>query len=201
MRFAFLFILLVIMFSSLNAQSDVKNEKFEMSFIPYLNGGAWLFQGKAHSFKIELASKNVKVLDPPSFVMADDKIIQVMILDLPEMPSKLSTFTISQQKSALSNYLKYEVDYFKKDLKIGMKNLVKEWVIVDSKLWLVWKFEPTNAYTLEPLKDKTVFQIFASTICFNQILDINASLMEGQVISESQGLLNKMMKTLKLNTN
>ena len=179
------------------SQSNLYDEEFTLTFTPTKNSGEWLFKGKSHSFSIAIFSNKIKTTDSPSYITADKSVIQVMSLPLPKSTLDLNKLTTAQQKETLEGYVNYELDYFKNEVKINYKKLTKEWVTINSKLWLLWTFDSSAFNPAEPLANKPNFQIYASTICFNQILDINTPVMKVEVLSKSTELIKKLMATLK----
>ena len=180
------------------SQSNLYDEEFTLNFTPTEKSGEWLFKGKTHSFSITIFANKIVPSEMPSYITADNSVIQVMSLPLPQSTLDLSKLTLSQQKEALEGYVNYEMDYFKNELKINYKKLTKEWITINSKLWLLWTFDSSDFNSSEPLVNKPKFQIYASTICFNQILDVNTPVMNNQVLSKSTELIKKLMSTLKL---
>lgn len=192
-------VLFVLLFSfSAFGQSNIYDEEFDVQFLKLKDGGQWLYKGKIHSFSIHVVSKNIITTESPNYITADNIVMQSSIVPLPESNLNLSKLTVNQQKETLSGYVDYELDYFKNDVKINYKDLKKEWITINSKLWLVWSFEITDFNSPEPVKDKTKFQIYASTICYNQILDLNIPVMKDRSLVQSRGQINKLMATLKL---
>ena len=220
---AFLF---VVCFSA-TAQSDINKEKFNFSYLKNETGGKFVYSGKKHSFTIDIAASNIKPTDYPNYISIDGQVVQVSIVPLPEsnpalkkLPETLqkepldgyvdyemdrfknnldlSKLTAAQQKEALLGYLNYEMEYFKKELKLNPQNLKKEWMTINSKLWILWSFdvpaEKSNDKNIIPTKS----QVYVSTICFNQVLGLNTPLIESNDPATAKALLTKMMGTLQL---
>lgn len=179
-------------------QSNLYDEKFTLTFTPTKKSGEWVFKGKTHSFSVTVFSNKIEPSESPSYITADNIVIQVMTLPLPQSTLDLTQLTIPQQKETLEGYLNYELDYFKNEVKINYKKLTKGWITINSKLWLLWTFDSSDFNTSEPTVNKPQFQIYASTICFNQILDVNTPVMKDQVLSKSTEIIKKLMSTLKL---
>jgi len=92
--------------------------------------------------------------------------------------------------------MNYELDYFKNELKIKTVNLNTEWKTIHSRLWLIWSFDvPVQKKDLNASKQVN-HQIYASTICFNQVLDLNIPLLPGDNLEQSGDLIIKLMSTL-----
>jgi hypothetical protein len=182
------------------SQSNLYDEEFKLTFTPTQKSGEWIFKGKDHSFSVTISSNKIEPSESPSYITADNTVIQVMSLPLPKSTLDLTKLSIELQKETLEGYANYELDYFKNEVKINYKKLTKEWITINSKLWLLWTFDSSDFTSSEPLVNKPKFQIYASTICFNQILDINTVVMKDQVLSESIELIKKLMSLLKLSS-
>ncbi|MEO6453765.1 MAG: hypothetical protein ABIN97_06840 [Ginsengibacter sp.] len=190
---------IVLLFSfPVFGQFEIYDEEFNLNFLKIKDGGQWFFKGNNHSFSINIIAKNITTTESPNYITADNTILQVSIVPLPKSNLDLSKLTIAQQKETLAGYVDYELDYFKNDVKINYKDLKKEWVTVNSILWLIWSFDSRDFNSPEPVKGKPQFQIYASTICFNQILDLNTPVMKDQSFYQSKSLISRLMATLKL---
>lgn len=180
------------------AQTNIQDEAFEFSFVSKKNGGQFLYNGKQHSFTIDITSDSIQTTEYPNYIIVGKQVVQTSLIPLPETTLDLVRLTTDQQKEALNGYVDYEMDYFKNELKLSCQNLKKEWTTFSSKIWLVWSFD-VNAQSLgENVAYPTKSQIYASTICFNQVLDLNVTLFEKDNFAKSKELINKLMSTLKL---
>lgn len=196
-RFTLTFIGLLFTASTFS-QSSLYDEKFTLTFTSTEKSGKWLFKGRNHSFSVTTFANKFQPSESPSYVTADNTVLQVMSLPLPKSTLDLTKLTIAQQKETLEGYVNYELDYFKNEVKINYKKLTKEWVTINSKLWLLWTFDSSDFNTSEPVANKPKFQIYASTICFNQILDVNTPVMKDQVLSKSTELIKKNNVNVKV---
>lgn len=176
----------------IEAQTPIADEEFKLGYTPNEKGGTVLFQGKSHSFALDIVGKEVKTTDNPGFFVVDNHIVQTSTVPLPSSKLDLGHLTEVQQKQALSAYVDYEMDYFRKELKLKISDLKKEWVVINSRIFLVWHFN------LPAAKENQVSQqIYMSTICFNQVLDLNIAILKGEDFPEQQERLNKLANTLK----
>ena len=67
-----------------------------------------------------------------------------------------------------------------------------------SKLWLIWSFDIENLKADEPASLRLKKQIYASTICFNQLVDLNTPILQNTDPSDARKLLTHIMPGLKL---
>jgi hypothetical protein len=177
-------------------QMDIYKEEFELSYLPQINGGQFLYNGRAHAFTIDIVADSIQTSESPNFITVDNHIVQTSVVPLPETGLDLNNLTTAQQKEALEGYVNYELDYFKTEVKIKCVNLNKEWKNIHSRLWLIWSFD-VPAQKKDPNVSKQVaHQIYSSTICFNQVLDLNVPLLPGDNLEQSKDLIIKLMSTL-----
>lgn len=172
------------------AQTNIADEEFNLSYSSNEKGGTVLFQGKSHSFSVDLVGKEVKTMDNPGFYLVDNHIVQTSTVPLPPVKLDLANLTEAQQKQALSAYVDYEMDYFKNEVKLKVTDLQKEWVVLNSRLFILWHF-------VMPPKRDIKQQIYLSTICFNQVLDLNTAIQEGEDYSQREESLKQLANTLK----
>ncbi|MBV9988295.1 MAG: hypothetical protein JO301_11480 [Chitinophagaceae bacterium] len=178
-------------------QSGISDEEFNVTLAKTANGAQWIFKGKAHSFSVDIIAKKIVPTESANYLTADNRVLQASVIPMPKSNWNLSKLSPAQQKEALSRYVDYELDYFKNDLHINYKDLNKEWIMVGPKLWLVWTFNSSDFISPEPVKDKPKFQIYASTICYNQVLDLNTPVMSDQSLDESKKIISRLMASLR----
>lgn len=179
-------------------QTEVHKEKFDSYFLIRKDGGQFLYNGKSHSFTVDVVADSVKTTDSPNFILVNEHIVQSNILPLPSSSLDLTKLSSDQQKEILEGYVKYEMDYFKDELKLNCQNLNKEWITINSKLWLVWTFDLADQKVADNLSAQTKTQIYSSTICFNQILDLNTIILPTDNPAKSREIVDKLMASLKL---
>lgn len=197
MRSLLLFLALATGFTTL-AQSDINNEEFQLSYLAKEGGAQFLYNGKAHAFSINIKADSIKTTDYPNYVIVDKRIVQVSAIPLQPTTIDLSGLTIDQQKAGLSGYVDYEMDYFKNELKLNCQNIKKEWVTINSKLWLIWSFDAIALDVSEQLAQKTKSQVYSSTICFNQVLDLNVPVFQNDDIVKIKVFITDLMSSLKM---
>jgi hypothetical protein len=191
-------------YSLAHAQQNINNESFTYKFSPGGSGADIFYLGKGHSFSLHLSGKLIKEQSPAGkannqwLFVVDKNIIQTSLVPLPQpIPAKmhLGKLTKDETQEMLNGYVGYEMDYFDKELKLNPHNLYEKWDTVNSKLFLVWIFE-FKAPNTDTLKDITR-QAYFSTVCFNQVLDINMPLTRNDDLGKTLDLLEKLAFTLK----
>jgi hypothetical protein len=180
------------------AQYPVKDERFDLHFQESAHGHKWVYNGIGHLFSIEIVGDSVESVQYPNYISVKNQIVQSSAIPLPESNLDLNKLTIAQQKEALTGYVDYEIDYFKNELKLTVQNLKKEWVTVNGKLWLLWYFDAPKQKAQKAVANPARQQIYVSTICFNQVLDLNTPIMKGNSFANAKALLKKLMATLRL---
>ena len=195
----FLFLLpILVLTSEAFAQNDISSETFQLSFSTKKDGGQFVFNGKSHYFSIDIIADSISTSDNPNFIIADNHIVQVSTIPLPPIKPDLQNLTTMQQKVALEAYVQYEMDYFKNQLNLNIGDLKKEWVTINDRMWLIWSFDTPEQKQISEVTMKTKSQIYASSICYNQVLDLNTPVMPEHNFKKSKALINKMMASLKL---
>ena len=197
MRSVLLFLALATGFTTFG-QSNINNEEFELSYLNKEGGAQFLYNGKAHAFSINIKADSIKTTGYPNYVIVDKRIVQVSAIPLQPTSIDLSRLTIEQQKGALSGYVDYEMDYFRNELKLDCRNMKKEWIFIDSKLWLIWSFDAIAVDVSEQLAQKTKSQVYSSTICFNQVLDLNVPVFQNDDIVKIKVFITDLMSSLKM---
>jgi hypothetical protein len=188
------------------AQTDINNEVFNSTFIKTKDGGSVIFNGRHHAFSIDIPGKNVMdekvgtASENQNYIHSDGAIIQTSWIPLPQpIPEKmqLSNLSIEEQKETLTGYVNYESDYLENDLRTKPLNIKKEWVTVGTRLFLVWSFNFKLEKPDPGVEKQAVKQIYFSTICFNQVLDLNMPVFEPNKFGPYKEMLKKISGTLK----
>lgn len=172
------------------AQRSSKVGEFDVFFLPSQKGGVMLFSGKKHSLTIEITADSVQPTDQANFVLVNNQIFQVSLVPLPDR-SDASVIPLARQKEILSGYVGYEMDYFQKQLNLDVRNLQREWIIIDGKGFLIWYFD-----LLQHSTDKTddpakpiLKQVYLSVLWNDQVLDLNNVLSDAKKVPESRTFL------------
>jgi len=180
------------------AQYSVSKEHFDLSFQGKANSHKWIFKGVGHSFFVVVEADSVKTEQYPNYISVKNQIVQCSAVPLPETNLDLAKLTLAQQKEGLSGYVDYEIDYFKNELHLQVQNLKKEWITINGKTWLLWCFDVPEQQATKKAAIPAKQQIYVSTICFNQVLDLNTPVLKGDSFTNAKALLKKLMATLKL---
>lgn len=169
-----------------------KNEEFEIGLIPTKTGALFAYTSETKSFTIELVGEKIQPLEQKYYVIIDGWIFQSFILSFDN--TKNYDFTEEEvQKSSLSQYVDYEVKYFQNELIYSCDSLVLKWEKINEKYFYFWYFNTPKEQ--ESIKK----QLYLSTICHNQILNINIPLQNSKSFEEGKEFLFKIAESLKIN--
>lgn len=194
----FLMSFLVITGSVMGQSTDLK-EKFELSFIKKKDTrGQFLYKGFSHTVTIEFDADEIQTTQNSNFVIVNKQILQTTIKPIKDTTADFNNLTGDMQKTLLGKYVDGEMEYVNNELKMYSRNLKKEWLTIKSRLWLVWSFDIENLKTDEPASLRLKKQIYASTICFNQIIDLNTPILQSTDPSDARKLLTKILPGIKL---
>jgi hypothetical protein len=138
--------------------------------------------------------KQKKVPVEGNFAFVDSQAIQISPLTIKGLKKETAKLTNTEQKQLLSDYSKYELDYFTKELKIEVINPHNQWVAIKSRYWFIWYFR-VGKQPVE-IETKTSIQLFASTIVSGKVLNINAPILEDGDFSKAGQIVNEMMESL-----
>jgi len=200
-----LFMALLTVTSVAFAQADINTEVFTSHVTFNASGANVAYIGKGHSFTVDVIGTDVKeaphgdVSQPnQNFVIVDKDIVQASLVPLPQPIADgvmLSKLTDEQIKPTLEGYVDYEIDYVKQ-LNASPTNIKKEWKTINSRLFLLWYFEfkPEGG---SDVAVKMSAQVYLSTLCFNQVLDLNMPLADKKDYDKFEAQLEKIAATLK----
>lgn len=174
-----LFLVVFVFISTFTAfsQLPINQERFDLLFQESARGHKWIYNGITHLFSIEIYEKDVVQVKYPTDISINKQMFRTAATPIRDTSTNLSRLSIARQKAMLTAYLT------KKAGKLNAQQLKKEWVTVNSKLWLV------------AVKNK---QLTGSTICFNQVLELNTTITNRENLKKSKIILNQLMTTLKL---
>ncbi len=198
MKILFFLVSVLLITHPAMAQNGDGKEKFEVSFSKKKDRGQFLYKGATHSFTIEFDSEDIQTTQNANFVIVNKQIVQTTSKPVNDTNADVNNLTVEQQKELISKYVDHEMDYINNELKMYSRNLKKEWVIVKSKIWLIWSFDIENLKADEPASLRLKKQIYASTICFNQVVDLNTPILQNTDPSDARKLLTHIMPGLKL---
>ena len=128
-------------------------------------------------------------------LMVDDQVIQITPLKVDDYRKNTDNSSIAGQKQLLDTYSKYELNYFKNELKFDVITPNNQWVFIKSKGWLIWYFRVGNIPI--GVNKPTRINLFASTIIADKILTINAPVSSDNGFKKASFIINEMMETLK----
>jgi hypothetical protein len=186
-------ILLLLFFSGFSQTNE-----FKVALLKEKKGAVMVFAGKRHSFTLDIKGDSIKATDQPNYVSVDEMILQVACVPVPG-GIDASKLPLEQQREALNGYVDYEMDYFRKELNLDIKDLKKEWLVIQGRQFLLWYFDmpkPTKKTTGD-LTQKTARQVYLSGIWFDQVLDLNDALLDSRDLEKAKALLYPIARSLK----
>jgi hypothetical protein len=180
--------LLIVLTITLTAFIGSENG-FDSALIPTKDGAVLAFTNDSKSFTINLVSEKIEPLEQRNFVLVDNWIFQAFVLDF-ENPKNVDLTQESEQKKALSQYVMYEIEYFKKELGYACDSLKFKWGSLNDKYFYFWHFNaPKELKTLKK-------QMYLTTICHNQFLNLNIPLDTASAFQDGKDFLFSVAKTL-----
>lgn len=138
--------------------------------------------------------RNVTVLQQNNFATIDSQTIQVIPLKFTGYKKSTNGQNANNEKQLLDIYSKYELEYFKNELGIGVINPNRQWVVTKSKGWFIWYFRVGNMPT--QVDKQTAIQLFASTVVGDKILTVNAPIQSDGDFNKAGLIVNEMMATI-----
>jgi hypothetical protein len=148
------------------------------------------YAGKDHSFTLDVPFRTSKPSDVPGFVTIDKQIVQTTIVPV-DRSINISGLTPAREQEILTKYMNYELGYYKKKLRQDYSHLQTEWVTLQNRLYLVWYFDMPKNYKLVSQ------QVYLSTLFFDQVIDLNAPVFQGNDFGKAKGILLRMAATMK----
>lgn len=148
------------------------------------------YAGKDHSFTLEIGAYTAKPSDIPGFLTIDKQIVQSTLVPVSESTG-LHALTQEKEKELLLKYMNYELEFYKKKLKQHYNHLESEWLTLNGRLFLLWYFDMPENYKLVSR------QVYASTLFYNQVMDLNAPVFKSDDWGKARALLVKLAGTMK----
>ena len=148
------------------------------------------YAGPDHSFTLEIGAHTAKPSDIPGFITIDKQILQSTLVPVAKSID-LTGLTTEREKDILLKYMNYELEFYKKKLKQHYSHLQTEWVNLQGRLFLLWYFDMPENYKLVSR------QVYASTLFYNQVMDLNAPVFKADDWGKARGLLVKLAGTMK----
>jgi len=192
MKFPVLVTILFLPLTKLFAQST--SESFKSALLEMKGGAEVVYSSDNHSFTLDLISNKIKPLEQPGYVNIDNNVLQFVLI--PNSKAKEDADT-AVEKSELSGYAKYELDYVKNEVKLDYQNLHYEWLTINNKVFLLWYYDMPEKMASK--KNAIQMQMNLSTVCFNNILNLNTPVEKEHKFEDSKALLVKVAQTLKQN--
>jgi hypothetical protein len=194
MKTPIIIILFLFLSKSLMAQVSFSQVEYKLDKSTDETGTNLVCKASSFSAKFRLKSKAVELSDNVGFVTIDSQLIQITPLKVDGAKKSLDSLTDSEKKDFLSEYSKYELDYFTNDLKIEVINPNSQWVDANSNKWLVWYFRVGKAPATPAIKME--IQLFASTIIGSQVLTLNAPVKKDGDFRNAALTVNQLMESL-----
>jgi hypothetical protein len=183
------FVSILVTFLLLSFSSNVS--EFDSALISIKNGAVLAFTCENKSFTFELIGENIQPLEERNFVKVDNWIFQAFIIGF-ENPKNVDLSTEDEQKKSLSQYVMYEINYFKDELHYSLDSLNLEWGQIDGKYFYFWHFNtPIDQVTLKK-------QMFLTTICHDQFLNMCIPVEKSANFDDAKQFLFQVAKTIKL---
>jgi len=186
----------LLFFSCINSQISFSNIETTLKTSESNNGTALSCSAPSFLIKFELNTKSVKLQG--NFVIIDSQVIQITPLKVSGLKKSMSDLDTLEQRKLLTDYSKYELDYFKKDLHIEIRRPNNQWIGIKSRKWFIWYFRVGGP----PVQDikKTEIQLFASTIIDGKLLTINAPILTDGDFKKAGLIVNQMMESITNNS-
>ncbi|HEY6900436.1 MAG TPA: hypothetical protein VI233_07330 [Puia sp.] len=186
MRFIAILIVLLTEFSQFSfSQKPEASEDVHARLIQGKSHSVIAYAGKDRSFTIDVPFKSSKPSDVPGFVTIDKQIIQATLVPADKSPRT------KDEKTLLTNYMNYELNYYKKKLKQNYSNLQTEWLTLQGRTFLVWYFNMPENYKLVSR------QVYVSTLFGDQVIDLNAPVFKSDDWGKARNILVKLAGSMK----
>ena len=185
-----LFVVIIgILFLSFQLKDHVD---YVSGLIPTKTGAIFAFTSEENSFLLHLESENIQPLEARNFVQVDNWVFQAFNLEF-ENPKNVDLKIENEMKKSLSQYVMYEIDYFKNELQIQCDSLKLNWGKINDKYFYFWYFNMPD--TIENISK----QMYLTTICHNQFLNMSIPIEKDSDFKSGKDFLFKVAKTLEIN--
>jgi hypothetical protein len=148
------------------------------------------YAGNGHSFTLEIGAHTAKPSDIPGFITIDKQIVQSTLVPVAQT-ADLHALTPAKEKAILLDYMNYELKYYRKKLNQRYTHLQTEWVGLHGRLFLVWYFDLPENYKVVSK------QVYASTLFYNQVMDLNAPVFKTDDWGKARATLVRLAETMK----
>lgn len=181
--------LLVLLLTELPAQ--YKAETFRVALLETGYGAMIVFNGQANSFSLKVEGKSVRPMNQPNFMTADSLLFQSTTVPFQE-EKNFTTITAEEKKDLLLAYRLYEKEYVEETLHTRLRETV-ELIELNGQPFLYWSF-------MMPQENTSVGrQVYLITICFDQVVVLNAPVPQGKDEAPVKDLFLRIGKTLEVN--
>lgn len=150
------------------------------------------YAGNGHSFTLEVGAHTAKPSDIPGFITIDKQILQSTLVPVAKSENlDLNALTPAREKAILLDYMNYELKYYRRKLDQRYTNLQTEWVELNRRLFLIWYFDlPANYKVVSK-------QVYASTLFYDQVMDLNAPVFKATDWGTARGMLLRLAGSMK----
>jgi len=176
-------------------QKDLPAEDIHASLIPGKKKSLVAYSGSNCSFTMDVVAKTAKPSDIPGFVTVEGQIVQSTLVPAQQTAEHHSPgpprMTPAREQEILTNYMNYELGYYKKKLKQKYTGLQSEWITIKDRLFLIWYFDMPKDYKLVSR------QLYFSTLLSGQVLDLNAPVFKMDQYNKARAILLRLAHSLK----
>jgi hypothetical protein len=192
---AFILFLGAGFFSSIGASAQPNNTRDEHARLLVGKKRSLIaYAGNGHSFTLEIGAHTAKPSDIPGFITIDKQIVQSTLVPVSRSKDHdpdLNTLTPAKEKAILLDYMNYELKYYRKKLSQHYTNLQTEWVEFNHRLFLLWYFDLPENYKVVSR------QVYASTLFYDQVMDLNAPVFKEDDWGKARGMLVRLAGSMK----
>ncbi|SNT28358.1 hypothetical protein SAMN05421640_3169 [Ekhidna lutea] len=171
----------------------LSQQSFERAVIETATGAYIVFTNDSNSMVIYLDTADIELMDTENnfFIQVDKKwTLQFFTLSF-QNPNNNDLSNLDNQKSSLFQYMNYELEYIKNEIKMNIENEKVFWGPLGNKHFLLWHFDTPDLPAVQK-------QLYMTAICFNSFLNINVPLMNDQEYVDGVELLNRVGRNLVL---
>ncbi len=183
------------MFTHSNAQVSFSPVVSKLSLVKGSNPAEIICSGPTLSIKFKV-KRTVDAMPQNNFCKVDGQAIQITPLKIDGYKKSAANQSLDGQKTLLSAYTNYELDYCKNDLHIEVIDPSNQWVMIKSRGWFIWYYKVGKVPV--QVANKTKIQLFASTVIGDNILTINAPIFGDTDFNKAALIVNDMMETLTI---
>jgi len=185
--------MLLILCFSVKAQNDIPADEFHMGLFKTDKGARLIYTSDIKSMEMEFISDNIEPSENPDAMTIDYVPFHTELIPA-QQNFNFDSLPTEKQKEGLTRFMNNEIVRLSKNLNQDFEPPVIEWMTLNNKLFLFWSIKSTDT------KSEYEKQLFLTTVCFKQVLNLNTSVIRmGGNFENAKALLVKTLKTLKLN--